>query len=54
MTTTDRPKMTVDSLKAFARSDETKSCVRAVLLAELFAKAERSTQVNTCLVIKNK
>ena len=41
MIATDQPKMTVHTLKAFARSDETKSCVRSVLLAELFSKVER-------------
>lgn len=41
MTTTDQPKMTVETIKEFARSETTKSCVRAVLLAELFAKCER-------------
>jgi hypothetical protein len=40
-TTEDKPKLTVESLKAFARSDDTKSCVRAYLLAKVFAKAER-------------
>lgn len=40
-TTEDKPKLTVESLKAFARSDDTKSCVRAYLLAQVFAQAER-------------
>lgn len=40
-TTEEKPKLTVESLKAFARSDDTKSCVRAYLLAQVFAQAER-------------
>jgi hypothetical protein len=41
MTTAEQPKLTVDVLKKFAADPTTKSCVRACLLAELFAKTER-------------
>lgn len=40
-TTEEKPKLTVESLKAFARDETTKSCVRAYLLAQTFAQAER-------------
>lgn len=39
--TEEKPKLTVESLKAFARDETTKSCVRAYLLAQTFAQAER-------------
>lgn len=40
-TTEEKPKLTVESLKVFARDETTKSCVRAYLLAKTFAEVER-------------